>query len=209
MKIKNESLSLIIVGNWNRNIFTPEWVSKNIYDTDQVQVEFPFNVIGPMRFEHQKIRLIPASNRLLFVALDDSVETLERMESMASKIGGLLPHTPVTAFGMNFGFSETIGNNISLLSIFSISDNEKLGEFGAEIKTCQIARKIIIDGNTLNFSISKDTVDFVFDFNFHFDIKQLSDISTILTGKKINQFKDLASSILKNAYDLEFQREGA
>jgi hypothetical protein len=208
MKIKSESYSLIIAGSWNRHIFTPEWVSRNIFKADQVQIEFPINAIGPLRFEYQKVRLIPAANRLLFIALDNQDETLKKIETMANSISDLLPHTPVTAFGINFGFVDNVANSVELLSIFNIADNERLSSVNAEIKLCMIQRKVIIDGTTILLTLSKDPSNMNFDFNFHFDIKALVELKTILITGKIIECRNLALKILKQAYEMELSTEG-
>ena len=48
MELKSNYFSLVIVGDWNKSIFNPEWVSKYIFDIPgaKVKVEIPTDNIS-------------------------------------------------------------------------------------------------------------------------------------------------------------------
>jgi len=43
MKIILGSWSLVLAGKWNRHILTPKWVSDNLFEDENIGVEFPIN----------------------------------------------------------------------------------------------------------------------------------------------------------------------
>ncbi len=104
MNLRKDSVSLIIVGKWNRYILTPEWIAKHFFNATELAVEFSLNLDSPPRFTRDDIRIVPEDNRIKFEALRYNDDVLLQIEQMSVKLAKLLPVTPVKAFGINFGF---------------------------------------------------------------------------------------------------------
>jgi len=206
MKIKEESWNIVIAGKWNRYILTPEWVGKNIFAQPDLQVEFSLNLSLPPRFASNEIRFYPSNEAVIFapIVLEDAI--LSKTELMAAKLIQELKHTPISAFGMNFGFIDTEANP-ALCSIFDTNDKEQLSGIGCEIKNSIINRKIIFEDKLINLSITNDEESNIsFDFNFHYELNGAPGAES-LTGNEFVENRNRAYKILKDAYNIEVSQE--
>lgn len=206
MKIRDESLTIVIAGNWNKYILTPEWVSKNLFDAAELKVEIPISMNLPPRFADKEIRFIPSNNSVILVPLILTDEVLNKVEAMAVKLIEKLPYTPIGAFGINFGFIED-NPEASLCALFNTSDQEPLSTFGCDIKSCIISRKLEFEGKTINLTITNDEASNIsFDFNFHYEIANSEDAIKLL-GTEFLTDKAHALNIMKTVYGSEICEE--
>ena len=117
-----------------------------------------------------------------------------------------LPHTPVNAVGMNFGFKESEPGQ-SLLNYFKIADNDKLIAVGAELGESAIVRTVKIQGGTLNLTEKLDaSANVQFDFNFHYDVPGALAAADILDGQALPR-RQLAINLMRDVYELEIEEQ--
>src|SRR4030042_1937850 len=78
MKIKDESCTIVLIGNWNKYILSPGWSAKNIFNEPKLQVEIALDLGLPPRYtsEQTHVRMIPAADNVTFVALQNDNECL-------------------------------------------------------------------------------------------------------------------------------------
>lgn len=83
-ELHNEVSNLVIVGSWNRDIFTEEWVKENILDGQDFGIMFPMNSLNSLKFD------VPTNysfainvNRLEFNLHDSSDGASRDFQSMA------------------------------------------------------------------------------------------------------------------------------
>lgn len=206
MKIKDESFNIVIAGKWNRYILTPDWVGKNILEQQDLKVEFSMNMSLPPRFATNEVRFYPANDAVIFapILLDDTI--LSKTELMAAKLIQELKHTPISAFGINFGFIDTVPD-AALCSLFDTTDKERLGGIGCEIKTSVITRSILFENRLVNLTITNDNdANVIFEFNFHYELNGSSG-AEILTGNEFKDNRSRAYRILKDAYNIDVSEE--
>jgi len=202
MIIKKEGYNIVIVGGWNKSIFTPQWVSSKLFKKSGILYEFPLNINAPPRYTDNEVRLFIETNKIILSALVPSDENLNKIEQLAINVVELLPHTPVISFGINFGFVEDIEKS-SILNNFNINDNADITEIMGEIIETNITRTIKIENVLLNFNIIKNQQKISIDFNIHFTINEALDVKNIFIKKSFIKYKNEILSILKNLYDLE------
>jgi hypothetical protein len=205
MKPLQDHTTLIVVGKWNRHILDVEWLSKNIFMAAEIQVEFSLNLDLPPRFTKDDVRIVVTADRVVFAALQYRDEVLTKMEQMAVHLSTLLPVTPVSALGINFGYREDSPPE-KLLAIFEIGDNCLLADQDAKIQANLIKRELKIQDRELNLSMSHAQGAVTFDFNFHFGLKNMADLSTLLNGTVVKD-KAIAESLLASVYDLHIEME--
>ena len=206
MKIREESFTIVIAGNWNKYILTPEWVSKNLFDAAELKVEIPISMNLPPRFADKEIRFIPSNNSVILVPLILTDDVLNKAEVMAVKLIEKLPYTPIGAFGINFGFIED-NPEAPLCALFNTSDQEPLSTFGCDIKSCIISRKLEFEGKTINLTITNDeSSNISFDFNFHYEIANSEDAIRLL-GNEFLADKAHALNIMRTVYNSEICEE--
>lgn len=206
MKIIDESISLVIPGNWNRHILTPNWVAKNIFQIESIQVEFAINGTLPPRYTHDKIRFIPHHSRITFIALDINESTFESIEKMSIRLLELLPHTPTNSFGINFQLIET-EINPAVLTLFKFDDNAKIIDScytdDCDIIESSIIRKIKLNDRDLNFTIVNKTEHTEFNCNFHYNL-----VSPLLINNSFSSNYKILTNLINKTYGLPIEMGG-
>jgi len=204
MKIKEESCTIVLLGNWNKFILSPGWSAKNIFNEPGLEVEIALDLGLPPRYTSAQshIRMIPTEDIVTFVALKNDDEIFQKMESLAYELVSKLSYTPIRAFGINFGFVDDANKN-GLLEIFKFSDNEQLSNFGCQSTFNSIRRRLIIENRTLNLTISHKGSEAFFDFNFHFDVSSTNEISIKIKNSVVEN-KIIAENLLKSVYKLDY-----
>jgi hypothetical protein len=84
---------LVIVGGWNKHIFSRDWVSRYLLPNETQEVEIPVNVDGSPRISSEKVRVAVLGNRLSFTSRKSNDEVLEFVQGLGLKTADYLPHT--------------------------------------------------------------------------------------------------------------------
>ena len=207
MILKTDYDALVLVGLWNKSIFNPDWVSKFLLPKEkELNIEFPINVDGSSRVSSDKIRIFVIGNKLTFVPLNTSDETFEIIQGLAVKTVDYLPHTPVTAFGVNFLFETTVIDE-ALEQLLKVNDAESLLEYGATLKDSQHRHTFDLDRKTVNLTITKQNDSkTTFDFNWHFNISDITQFKEQIHLNPILNLRELAINIMKEVYNLEIKK---
>lgn len=203
MRVKEGSFTIVLVGHWNKYILTPDWLAKNIFKDEQLNVDVAFNLALPNRYTSKRanVMFIPTANNVTLIALQPEDQCLENAESFAHELVSLLPATPVQAYGMNFGYMEKI--NDDLMKVFNFNDDEWFKDQEITTTHSSILRRIVIEDRILNLKISHDSENVLFDFNYHYDVKSTEDIKKKIKGATLKN-KGISEKILKSVYKLDF-----
>lgn len=201
MKLSNEFSPIVIVGIWNKGIFNPDWVGKYLLPNQNLTIEFPLNQDGSPRISNKDMRIFVLGNKLNFTSLMPTDQNLDLIEKLSLKIADYLPHTPVTAFGVNFLFETPKSSDI--VDILHLKDSEKIQGIGGLVVSDVIRHSFILKNGLINLSIIIEKEQVKLDFNFHFDIKNLVDFKEILSNNSILELKENAASILTSIYGIE------
>jgi hypothetical protein len=199
--------TVVIPGSWNVAILNPNWVATELFQTAEVQVEI--RILGPefeFRYRHEQVTIVPRTSRVMFVMADDSATTLASVESTASRLLQLLPRTPVSAIGVNFGFTE---NEVpsALAEMFSLLDDNALGDRQLEILETSISRKIPWRGErTLKFRRTLKEGAVSFHLNFHKDVPGADEARAALGGE-VETFRNEAIEFLHMVYAVELENQ--
>lgn len=160
--------TLVIIGAWNRAIFSQDWVMKNLLsDAKNVKIEYPINGIGSLRFSTEDISFFIFGERLIFKALNSKEQTYRTIISIARQLLRLLSHTPISALGINFVYKT------DSLNIFnSFDDTKKLVDFiGREINSQELTRSFSLDEVlTLNLKMQSNDKQSIIDFNYNYAV---------------------------------------
>jgi hypothetical protein len=206
MKIVDGTCSFIIVGKWNRHILTPEWVAKNVFQTEKLEIQFPINQpdLPPRYKSSDNILFIPAVNRCQFIAqepYDDGM--LGKICRYVKSLVSILAYTPISGFGINFVFEEK-SENFKQLELFRLFDNDEIIKKKYSAKVIDIKRQFQLDANNLlNFGISYKQDRVAFDFNFHYNATTPAEIEALTTEDLFVENKIKALDLMKDVYQLE------
>ena len=102
--------SIVSVGSWNSRIFTPAWVSANIFampNGESMNIALNEQQMT-LSYEWNGIQLIMSDIRIEFKSNKQSKETLALMEQCYQRLSELLPYTPVVAVGYNLNLTLTL-----------------------------------------------------------------------------------------------------
>jgi hypothetical protein len=180
------SLNIILLGNWNKRIFSPKWVNTNIFGIAEGSKYQ--GLINPEEMEfgylHNDIAILPRSNSLEIKLEKFNENTINQGGVILEKILQLLPHTPIKAIGINIRYK------------FLKKDNNKIVNSLRELKcsfsdflTKQIKFSKNLEDCQLNIITDIGTEDFIVNFNFHFI--QTSAINKNVLASKLQISKKL------------------
>lgn len=203
MKNVIDSSNIVIVGNWNKYILSPDWIAKNVFMAEKIQVEFSMNYDLPPRYTHENIRIVTDNDKVIFYALDHSDDALSKIEIMIKKLLGILVHTPVRAFGINFSYLEET-HVADLSDLFLIGDNTKISDNKAVISNYTINRALDYKDSNFSFSMGYNLKDINFSFNFHYNVTKTEDIVSQIGGLSLKN-KKISIDFIKNIYDIELE----
>lgn len=205
MKIVDGTWSLVIVGKWNRHILTPTWVAENLFNHQEITVEYPINNPElPTRFRSpDNIVFVPAVHRIQFVAQEPyEDEQLRRICSMSRKLVKTLSYTPVTGLGVNFVFEENAAE-FEQLALFDLLDSRRVVDNNYEVHSTEIKRQLNKNGSVLNFVIKMKEDRVVLDFNFHYEVSNTDQLVELITDELLIENKTAALGIAENIYNLQ------
>lgn len=199
MILKDEFNLLVIVGGWNCYIFNKEWIGRFLLPKEKLEMELSLE--GSQRISSENVRIELQKNRLNFIPRNNKTQTYELIEELAVKVADYLPHTPVTSCGVNFVF-ETESDEF-LNGLLKTDDNKRLSDFGANIIKNQLRHRITVDELDLIITISENDSKLHFDFNFHFDIENLTAFKDKIADNNVLKLKQRAVDLMKNVYRAE------
>lgn len=208
MRPTADSWTIVITGAWNSRLFTPEWVSRNIFENDQLNIEMGVGTgVHAWRFLSGALIFVPSEDRIVFGTSEASPEKFADLERLAMKLLELLPHTPITGVGMNFGFacdepSET------LLAIFNTTDSRPLGLREFEIVRSEVARALRRSEllQVINLKLISLEGRVLFEFNHHFAATTAADARAQLGALAIPAHT-VTLEILDSVYELRNELE--
>lgn len=213
MQLGKPFSALVIVGGWNSHIFTPDWIKRYLFPGEQekftvdmlVSQGFNTQFVSP-RILSKDVEILLQGNRLNFSPVANKNENFDRIQELALQLADYLPHTPVTAYGINFLFTER-GISEDLIKFIRPRDSEELEQFGASLTSEKYTRRLELNGRALNFTIGFEVEKVTFDFNFHFKIRDLVEFKAGILETPILKLKQEAVNFIAKVYSLELEGE--
>lgn len=206
MKFQAElGFNILILGKWNPAVLSPQWIRSNITDSE-VSLAIPISDSeAPTRLSFSNIHLFPTRNFLDARLADVQDGTFTFVGETASKIIGLLRHTPFSAIGINFRFVE-VASPESLTLNFQFDDAARIPHDKYSLQTSSIHRSFKLgDDDKLNFALKNDAQETNIEFNFHTDSSDIETIQSKLTAENINARLEEAKKFMLDTYELSLE----
>lgn len=211
MKLSKPSNTLVILGGWNRHIFTQDWIKRYLFPEEEftidmlVSQDFNTQFISP-RILSNEVEILFQENRLNFNPVENNNQNFDRIQELALQLAGYLPHTPVAGYGVNFLFTE---GEISedLIDLIRPKDLEKIEQLGGALTSEQYRRSLVLNGRMLNITITLEDGKITFDLNFHFNIPNLVEFKAGISETSILELKQEAIQFITEIYRLELEGE--
>ena len=104
------SASIVSIGSWNPRIFTPEWVSTNVFsmpEGDSMNIELNEKEMH-LAYTWKDIQLFMTDRGIEIKSDAKSMDVLFQMEKIYRHISEILPYTPIiaTGYNLNLAFSK-------------------------------------------------------------------------------------------------------
>ncbi len=195
--------TMVIAGSWNAGIFQPPWVSGHVFQAQQMNMEVQLGVVSPiLRYNSGLSTLIVQPDMIVGGVREETQAAVAEVSQILCRILGELPHTPVTAIGINFGFHEGHPEG-RLLENFSIADNQKIVDAGGTVRQTTILREITLDGGLLRLrETSEEDGSIHFHLNFHYDVTSAENAAAILQASAEPR-RQCAIKLMRDVYGLE------
>lgn len=207
--ISNDAFNIVIVGAWNPAIFSPEWSKQNLADKQEqdVLLAIPMHIVmGTPRLTVDNTNIYPSPQSLTLDCTQYNEEGIGGCVSKLKKIAELLPHTPVSAVGVNFRFIGVPAETDRIAELFSFSDAARIDAETYKLSATQIRRTYMLStANYLNLSIDSIADQLRIEFNFHSDVRKLADVSEKTTLERVIGLKNQANDFLATVYELELE----
>ncbi len=186
----NPRLSIVCLGSWNKKLFTPQWISQNLYDSphsnkliegtiNPVELEFTFRL--------NNVSLIPKEKSIELLVHENSEDAINYANKLFVKIITLLPHTPIVGLGFNIQYAIDDSTNLPLWN-YLLKLNHRFEDFMTE--QVRVSRpfghyslRIIT-----TFSVNPNII-----FNFAYNSNSTMPNQDVF----LNHFKECQSLILK------------
>ena len=177
VKFIDNNNTVVVLGSWNVSIFTPDWVKKYIFNDIDVKAEILLDSVFSIHLTADDFQIFVSPNRLAITNQNKDDDSFKEIQDIVMKLADYLPHTPVSAFGINF--------RVQVDEKTKIFEKAKLPFYKELVKKGTVDYEIKYTVNrgksgqmTLNVSEKESICEF--DVNFHFNIKKLADLKQTL-----------------------------
>jgi hypothetical protein len=95
MKPNVETWTIVVTGGWNAQIFNPEWVGINLFDTKELEIQLAFqgnNVFSSLK--SPDLIFSPTNNQIVCGVRSIDENALIKAENLIIKALTMLHHTP-------------------------------------------------------------------------------------------------------------------
>ena len=167
MKLLENSLSIVIVGYWNKYYMRPDWIATNIFESDEmnVGVEERDGEFFPS-YKNNNIIVKPKGNRVELSAINTSDETIDNLSKYANNWLDKAITPELKAYGLNVIFVDD--DSTILANVFdSIIDTTKLIGMGYTANIISIKRKLLKHDHEINLTYEPHKSSVYIKFNEH------------------------------------------
>lgn len=221
MKLDYNSSSLIILGGWNENIFTPKWLEDNFIAPTKLPDEEPENVhiyvemSNTQSVRHSPIRVTFEERSLLVVFNDGKIsfypnecKDFSILESSALQIFKGVINTIITGYGVNFVFTQdsNIDDIVNLIGLNQITSRKQFQKPFASERYIFTFNLDDIHTN-IDIEIDPDNDTLHIRFNFHFNVEDFSQFKKCISENSMNKLLKKSINILSENYGLELEDE--
>ena len=179
MKLQGDLTTLVLAGAWNPAILSPSWIGRHVLKLpsgNAFQVEMLMPVQGQAeapRLSFEGLSLTSAPEVLIFHIVPEDVGMVAKTFNVAKSILEMLPHTPVSAMGVNFTY-QVDPNLGQLLQTFDWADgiSDLLDEDpDAAVVNRQWQVGIAAMGHMVNVSYRADAQGGTINVNHHYEVE--------------------------------------
>lgn len=197
MQLNNDSLTIVILGDWNKLYIQPDWIANNVFEAEEMEIGLEgqgSDIHVSYKFGNINIRAL--QEKIIFSASNMDSTTLSELSKSVNNFIEKA-HTPkITAYGINVDYTET--QDTKLAAIFdTMGDSSAIIDLNYEIVATKINRTLKKDGKIINLSGLVDGQLTKFHFNEHYESPNKQEIvfSDIIINEFINRTKEIVEKL--------------
>ena len=165
MIIMKVEASIVSVGSWNSRIFTPAWVSANVFampDGESMNIALNEQQMT-LSYMWKDIQLLMSDTRIEFKSNLCSKIELTLMEQCYQRLSELLPYTPVVAVGFNLNLTLTL-DEYNQTPVSKLVDQKSIDVYTNGTQTFSAVK----DGAVRSFVVQLNADSAEIRANFHY-----------------------------------------
>lgn len=168
MILVNNSLSVVLIGDWNKLYIQPDWMAEHVYERSEIEIGV--NGQGAdfsISYRCDDVIIVPEQSNVIFSATDIGVET---MDNMARCINNFLEkaYTPsLFAYGINCDFIDEDASVFADM-LDGMSDSSLIIDNGYEIVSTKVSRTLLRNEKIMNMETNIENAKVKMHFNEHY-----------------------------------------
>ena len=202
MKLINSSLTIVLIGDWNKLYIQPNWIAENVFCQKKIEI----GVMGKgidlsINYRCNNVLIAPSQTKMIFTALNMVDDTVERFVSCANNFLKKAKTPVLSAYGFNCEYEE-LDSSVFADVLDSIADNSKIIESGFQISGTKISRTLLKNDKVIILESRQNENKTIMHFNEHHGIavEEMPVLDVDRFYDFISVTKDLVSSL---GYDIE------
>ena len=197
----NDSLTVVLVGDWNKLYIQPEWVANNIYET--AEIEIGVNGQGSdfsVSYKCNNVIISPEQGKVIFSATNTERNSLEKLSLCVNNFLEKAYTTELFAYGLNGKFFDEDASIFAEV-LDAMSDTSQILDNGYEIMATKINRTLSKNGKVINMDSNLVNAKLEMSFNEHHSNPEEK---PVFSFDLLNDFIKECSEIVKTlGYELE------
>ncbi len=202
MNIVENSLTVVLLGDWCKLYMQPDWIAENIFNTSEIEIEMEAHGIDfSIAYKCSNVVINPSQQKVVFSCLNTSVETIEFLTRCVNNYIRKAQTPNLSAYGLNIDYTED--RSMLLSELFDdISDASAIIDLDYTITDTKLHRTIIKDNRVINIDYTQEQALTLIHFNEHYESPQKEDI--IFDSETIFNYLERTKAILdKLGYEFE------
>lgn len=202
MHLVGDSITVVLVGDWNKLYIDPAWVANNVFESANIDIGVEGKgSLFSISYKKNNVIIKPTQTKIVFSSTDAQQETLEFLSKCVNNYIEKSFTPSLSAYGFNCNYFDE--EDTRLADVFDgMSDTEAVLKLGYEIETSQIKRKLSKNGKIINMECDLDHTKTTIHFNEHHASPEKDDV--IINTDTINEFIKEAQDIVESfGYEIE------
>lgn len=202
MKFLKDSLTIVLLGDWNKLYMHPQWIAENVYENKEIEIGVNGQGIDlNVTYRSNEVVIAPTQSQITMTALNVENITLMNLTKCLNNFLSKAVTPYLIAYGLNCEFFDE-DSSIFANMIDSMEDSRVIIEKGYEIKSSKVMRSLIKDGIVLNLETVMEGAGVKVHFNEHHG-SRLAEMPSI-TIEQIKGFLKAAEEVvIALGYEIE------
>ena len=161
----NDSLTVVLIGDWNKLYIQPHWVANNIYEAEEIEI----GVSGQgsdfeVSYRCDNVIISPSQEKVIFSVANTDRNTLEKLSQCVNNFLKEAYTPSLIAYGINGNFIDEDGSSFAEV-LDGMSDTNQILDNGYEIVTATICRTLSKNGKVINMDSKFENARLEISFN--------------------------------------------